>query len=197
MQERSSESVQRISDAASRLLAEGIPLETLTTSQIAAAAGVAVGTLYRFFPDKQAIVDALAVQRLGEFQQLMVACIVPQLNTADGPRLLGEIIDSFVAFLDANPDFRTIAYGGRHISQSTREQHSGMDAGGTVFVKRYMVDVLGMHDMAELEVRLRLVVEAGDRLLAFAFEQSDQTHRQKIIDEAKRMLSRYLFAPMP
>ncbi|HXE11997.1 MAG TPA: TetR/AcrR family transcriptional regulator, partial [Bryobacteraceae bacterium] len=66
MQGRSQETVQRILNATSRLL-ERIPLEEITTSRIAQESGVSVGGLYRFFPDKQAIIDAIAVQHVKEF----------------------------------------------------------------------------------------------------------------------------------
>ena len=46
VQERSQETVQRIHAAASAMLARGMPIETLTTAQIAAEAGLSVGGLY-------------------------------------------------------------------------------------------------------------------------------------------------------
>lgn len=55
---------QRIESAADTVLAtQGVqtPMET-----IARTAGVGVGTLYRHFPDKDALVDALAVRRIEE-----------------------------------------------------------------------------------------------------------------------------------
>ena len=58
VQERSQETVGRVLAGAGRLLARGVSPQGLTTSQIAAEAGLSVGALYRFFPDKQAIVDA-------------------------------------------------------------------------------------------------------------------------------------------
>ena len=42
-----------------RLLEKG-GMAALTTNAVAAAAGVSIGTLYQFFPNKEAILDALA-----------------------------------------------------------------------------------------------------------------------------------------
>src|SRR4051812_17203744 len=57
-------------DAAEGLLAtEGV--EALTTTRIAGEANAAVGSLYQYFPDKTAIVDALAARYLEEFEGLM------------------------------------------------------------------------------------------------------------------------------
>src|SRR5829696_10281387 len=69
-QARSRALMQRVLDAAEELLAsEGA--EALTTTRIATAADVAVGSIYQYFPDKGAIVDALAGRYLDEFEGLM------------------------------------------------------------------------------------------------------------------------------
>src|SRR5919202_2147736 len=69
-QARSRARLQRMLDAADELLAsEGA--EALTTTRVAEAAGVSVGSLYQYLPDKEAIVEALAGRYLAEFEALM------------------------------------------------------------------------------------------------------------------------------
>ena len=58
-QERSRHKVQLIFEATIRVLEKG-GLEALNTNAIAASAGVSIGTLYQFFSNKEAILDALA-----------------------------------------------------------------------------------------------------------------------------------------
>src|ERR1700749_3335085 len=58
-QARSRHKVQLIFEATIRLL-ERDGLAALNTNAIAAAAGVSIGTLYQFFPNKEAILDGLA-----------------------------------------------------------------------------------------------------------------------------------------
>ncbi|WP_077036888.1 TetR/AcrR family transcriptional regulator [Pelomonas sp. KK5] len=57
-QARSQEKVDRILAAAGREVEEG-GLDRLTTNRIAAAAGLSVGTVYDYFPNKESIVGAL------------------------------------------------------------------------------------------------------------------------------------------
>jgi len=64
-QERSRYKVQLIFEAAIRLLERG-GLEALTTNAIAESAGVSIGTLYQFFPNKEAILDSLADREIAE-----------------------------------------------------------------------------------------------------------------------------------
>ena len=193
-QERSQETVQRIFAAAARLLARGVPFEDVTTGMIASEAGVSVGSLYRFFPDKQAIVDAIAVRHLGMFKEELLRDMMMS-PPADGPSALVAAIDAFVAYLDQHADFRTIAYGGRHVSRNAREAQSASDADGAQLVKMLMGQVLGIAPGPDLDRRLRILTEVGDTLLALAYAPGAEAERAPIIDEMKRLLTSYLFSP--
>ena len=57
-QQRSRQMVERLLDATARTLAER-GLDNTTTNHIAENAGVSVGSLYQYFPDKEALVEAL------------------------------------------------------------------------------------------------------------------------------------------
>ena len=59
--------MQRVLDAASSLLGQ-MPLKDVTTTRIAVEAGLSIGALYRFFPDKQTIIDAIAVRHVEQFK---------------------------------------------------------------------------------------------------------------------------------
>lgn len=62
-QARSRASFDAILGGCARVLERG-GYESLTTNHVAVAAGVGIGTLYDFFPNREAIVVALAEQRL-------------------------------------------------------------------------------------------------------------------------------------
>ena len=79
VQSRSQQTVQRVLDAASSLLTQ-MPLEDVTTTRIAAEAGLSIGALYRFFPDKQTIIDAIAVRHVEQFRASLEATVMPALE---------------------------------------------------------------------------------------------------------------------
>src|SRR5580698_2188899 len=98
VQERSFQTVMRVIDAASSLLLT-TPLEDVTTTRIAAAADLSVGALYRFFPDKQSIIDAVAVRHVGDFRSLLESSVMPivesqfqDLATFDPALILDRVI---------------------------------------------------------------------------------------------------------
>lgn len=188
VQERSNETVQQILRAASELLAAETP-DQLTTSRVAQAAGVSVGGLYRFFPDKQSILDAIAVKHVEDLRAALEKKLSVELPE-DGGVLLSMIVDAYVAFLDDRPDFRSIALG-RHISTATRDEHAGPDVGPAALVKKFVLDQIGM-DVGALDLKIRIASEAGERLIAYAYEQPRQ-NRAAIIAEMKAMLTSYIF----
>jgi AcrR family transcriptional regulator len=64
-QKRAQHKVELILEAAMRLLDKGgLPL--LTTNAVAETAGVSIGTLYQYFPNKEAILEALADREMAE-----------------------------------------------------------------------------------------------------------------------------------
>jgi AcrR family transcriptional regulator len=199
VQLRSQQTVQRVLDAASSLLQQ-VSLEEITTTRIAAEAGLSIGALYRFFPDKQTIIDAIAVRHVENFKAevepkllKLIVRDVAGLKGVDPARVLDAVVDAYVVYLDAHPDFRTISFG-RHISPATREREASPQVGLPGLLKKFIVRRLGMADSAELDLRLRVVSEAGERLIAYAYEQQTREDLERIVAEMKRMLARYLFS---
>ena len=100
-QTRSFEKVELILEAATRLLEQG-DVSTLTTNAVAAKAGVSIGTLYQYFNDKQALLDALVQRELG----LMSETILDATQGAPADAAPGDRIRRIVRSVVG-------AYGGR------------------------------------------------------------------------------------
>lgn len=188
-QGRSKATVDKILAGAARLLAGGQGADALTTVGVAKEAGVSVGGLYRFFQDKQAIVDALAMEHLARFKDQLKADIAAAAPT-DPAGFLDAVIDSFVAYLDAHPAFRTLAHQPGLIGADTRAAQTGSDEGAILM--GFILDALGIRPGPTLDLKLRVASEAGDRLIAYAFEQTDRAARDQVIAELKQMLRAYL-----
>jgi AcrR family transcriptional regulator len=198
VQSRSQATVQKVLDAASSLLGR-TPLEDITTTRIAGEAGLSVGALYRFFPDKQSIVDAIAVRHVEQFRRSLEETVIRKLErdladlaTFQPANLLNDVVDAYVDYLDQHPDFRAISFG-RHISAATKEQEASPAVGLPALLKNFMLQRLGIPNTPELDLALRVVSEAGERLIAFAYEQRTREERDRILGEMKRMLASYLF----
>jgi AcrR family transcriptional regulator len=188
VQSRSQHTVQRVLDAASSLL-EQMPLEDVTTTR----------ALYRFFPDKQTIIDAIAVRHVEQFRASLETSVMKvlerelaNLETFDPAKVLDSGVDAYILYLDAHPDFRTISFG-RYISAATKEREASPSVGLPALLKNFMLERLGIPNTPELDLMLRIVSEAGERLIAYAYEQPTREDRDRVISEMKRLLAGYLF----
>ncbi|RMI30064.1 TetR/AcrR family transcriptional regulator [Nocardia stercoris] len=78
-QDRATESRRRLLDAATQLFAER-GISGTSTNRIAAAAGMSIGTLYRYFADREEIVSVLRNKVIGEIEHQVVSNVIAHFN---------------------------------------------------------------------------------------------------------------------
>ena len=108
-QARGQRRIDSLLDVAAQVFAE-VGFEAATTNAIAARAGTSPGSLYRFFPNKDAMAEALAdrfVERLRETQ----AIFGPEIEYLPLDELIDHVIDPLVAFHIAHPGFQALFSG--------------------------------------------------------------------------------------
>jgi AcrR family transcriptional regulator len=108
-QARGQRRIEVILDTAAQLFAE-IGFESTSTNLIAARAGLPIGSVYQFFPNKDAMAEALAdrfVERLRETQ----AIFGPEIEYLPLDELIDHVIDPLVAFHLAHPGFQALFTG--------------------------------------------------------------------------------------
>jgi AcrR family transcriptional regulator len=176
-------------DAAERLLAaQGV--EALTTTRIAAAADVAVGSLYQYFPDKGAIVDALAERYLDEFEGLMESLAEQALTRDWGDDLVDRMIDAFADRYRREAGYRALWFG-RHLSAELREADRRNKLTLADGVRRILVDSGTVRDVKGVRTACRAAVLTADALLVEAFKD-DPRGEPALLREAKRILRCHL-----
>jgi AcrR family transcriptional regulator len=176
------------------LVAEGV--EALTMRRIAERAGVPVGTLYQFFPDKGSVVDAVARAYIAEFDALVDGLVI---SAADGDWSdpVGRIVDEFAALYRSHPGYVAL-WSGRHLSQELAradEANNQLIAAG---VQRLLAEHAGLADGGALELAALVAVRVADALLQYAFAVSPDGD-EAVLAELKTLLRLYLahLAPPP
>jgi AcrR family transcriptional regulator len=105
-QDRSKVTVEAILQATAHILtAEGY--DKVSTNRVAEVAGVSIGSLYQYFPNKESLIAALAQQHTEE----MVALVESNLQNIDDepiPQVLGRIIAAAIAAHAVNPDLHRV-----------------------------------------------------------------------------------------
>jgi AcrR family transcriptional regulator len=109
-QSRSQELVDRLLDGAATLFAE-VGYEAATTNAIAEKAGVSIGSLYRYFPDRKALLAALADRHVRQLRALHDRVFTPDVVYLPLPVLLDRLIDPFVELHMECPAFAHLLLG--------------------------------------------------------------------------------------
>lgn len=106
-QERGRARVAQILDAAEAIFgAQGY--DAATTNQIAAHAGVPIGSLYQFFPNKEALFHAVAERYRAEANAALGAALTPESAALPPDALAERLLGTMVAFGAAHISFTRI-----------------------------------------------------------------------------------------
>lgn len=123
-QERSARRIEALLDAAARLLEDREP-EAITVRDLAAAAGVPTGTLYQFFDDRDAVLQALAVRYLAAMPGVLGD--TPAAGSASWSRTVDGVVDGYAAMIRAHPAIRRLWLSGT-LDAATRRLERETDA---------------------------------------------------------------------
>ena len=100
-----------ILDAAAYEFAE-VGYGAATTNAIAKRAHSSIGSLYQFFPNKQAILSALSERYLNQLGALNDSLFtVQRIRTLSLPSLMEQVVDTFADYCLREPGFEYIFYG--------------------------------------------------------------------------------------
>src|ERR1700743_980799 len=184
IQGRSQDKVQRIL-AATAMLADTMPLESITMMQIAEAAEASFSSIYRFFPSKDAILEAVAMSHLDRLQKLYEIYFA-SATMDDGGKIIDDAIDGYVAFASREPGFRSLWINSSPNAEYLRRSPSVTET-AIQLARAYALAKLGFVEGPALEVRLAVASNAATNILRYAFKQTEFPLDQ-VISELKRWL---------
>jgi AcrR family transcriptional regulator len=188
VQGRSLARVNRMLDACAVLLDE-VGYEGLTTTLVADRAGVAIGSLYQFFPDKRAIVQALAARNL-EAYVARVHERVASCAGGDWRETVAAAIDDFIDMHRSTPGFRTLRFGDV-VDRNLLDEDRDNDTVITEELSLLMIRYFGLPDGPPLRLALLIAVELADGLVKLAFRRDPQGDPE-ILAEARQVVGEYL-----
>lgn len=101
VQERSRQLVDDVLQAAAQVVAE-VGFERASTNKIARRAGVSVGSIYQYFPDKDALMGALIDNRTQRLEKMITRRMMSMMGSPF-PETAEAILRTFVEFVEAEP----------------------------------------------------------------------------------------------
>lgn len=186
-QARSRARVEAILTAADRILSqEGY--EALTTRRIAEEAGTPVGSIYQFYADKSAVVDALGQRYLDAFK----AAIDELVERAVGGDLsdpVGMMVDVYAELVRSQAGGMAL-WAGRHLSPELARADEASNAYIAEGLQRIVEQLTDGPGGQRVQRATRMVVWAANAVLHEVFK-SDGEPDLETVDELKRMLNSY------
>jgi AcrR family transcriptional regulator len=194
-QERGHERVDKLLDAAAAVIAE-VGVDAATTNAIAARADTSVGSLYQFFPNKTAIVEALAARYNVQLRQLNEKSIPAEAAFMPLPDLMERVITPVFNFYLENPAYRHVFHS---LHRPDRPERS--DGAATcqeaelhkAVVARTEAILAVRSPQTPQDVRhlqATVAVLSVHAMLSFAVEAS-VSMRERLVNEVKRLLVVY------
>lgn len=194
VQARSSARLTGLLDAAAAIIDE-IGFERLTTAMVAERAGASIGTVYRYFPDRIAVVEALAarcLQRLGERIDAGLADerITGWCDAVD------IAIDAEVAMYRSEPGFRTVRFGDLETTERLAAEagadadHAASSGARRVTARRFttlLIERFGLAPTDELDLAIEVTTEIGSALIARSFAH-DREGDPRFIEECRAVV---------
>lgn len=175
-------------DCCAELLDE-VGYDDLSTTRIAERAGVAIGSVYQFFPDKKAITQALGLRFLDQFSARVTERL-SDVPFAHWTVAIDRVVDEYIDMHRNVPGFRSLHFGD---VVDLRLLNSGADNNRVLSIRlrKIIVSVTGIPDDGELDRSIHVAVEAADAVLKLAF-RIDSEGEPALVNEAKRLLRSYL-----
>jgi len=157
---RARQTVEAVLEAVIRLLKRH-GSKAITTNRIAEVAGVSIGSLYQYFPDKRAIFSALHQRHIDQIDRLVQTTLIEHASSSL-EQLIRAMVEAMVEAhapdselyellmtevphrADGTRDFSVRLHGAflLAISSRAREWKKGRDLNKVVFVVTHMVEAL-------------------------------------------------------
>ncbi len=188
-QGRGRQRMESLLRAAEEVFAE-IGYERSTTNQIASRASVSPGTLYQFYPNKEAMAEALAAQYAEELERLHEAVFEGEIAAIPLAELIDATVDPFLDFHRKAPAFEALFLAAA-VSPELAERIGVLHR----TVSSRLIALFERRDPDAAKDNLRWAAEAAVgifRGLLPLIATSKGVERTRAVRELKEVLFRYL-----
>lgn len=191
VQARSRETVERILDAAGALLEES-GVDAVTTRAIAERAGITAPSLYRFFADREQVLDALLEQHLERLSTFLAEAEAGWTASSATEFVAGEL-GFYVTYFQANRNAARLWLDGR-VSPTVRAEVLRYNQ-RTAQRLHSLAIAAGLASQQADPLVFVMVVELGDRILDLAFRERRDPDPD-VIRQGRVALTAYLTAAL-
>lgn len=188
-QQRSRERVERMLAAASGLIADK-GSDATKMSEVAERAGVSIGSLYQFFPDKSAIIRALAERHTAAGRACIEAALGEVRNREELLSAFSGLVDTYYRIFLASPVTRDV-WSGMQADKALREIELADSRANAKALIEAMRRVEPSADPDRLAAAAFLVWQLGEATMRLAVSV-EREEGDRLVEAYKRMALREL-----
>lgn len=190
-QGRSKATVSAIMEAGARILAEQ-GWAGFNTNAVAARAGVSIGSLYEYFPDKQTLADAIAAAHIAEGEALLTGAAAGIASAGGTGAIVDALVQGLVDLHKDDPRLHRVLSSEVPLSASVRARVETLRQGAIAFLEQALEPYVDHPGVAA-----QLLVDTADAVIHRWFVEDDGTlaSPERLTQELRRMLRAYLAAP--
>ena len=192
-QERSQATVEAILTATAHILTES-GAEKFTTNRVAELAGVSIGSLYQYFPNKKALLFALAQQQAEQMIQLAQHHLT-EVENLTIPEVIQQIVRAAIAAHSVNPRLHRVLH-----EQISRDEvvPIGAEAQMQNLLRSFLDQRRDQLKPENLDLTVFIVSCTIESLIQRALlDRSDWLTSGELEQEITRLLSGYLVNASP
>ena len=188
-QERSRDRVERILDATAELLVD-TPIDKITTAAIAETAGVPIGSVYQYFPNKLAVLAELARRVMEQVDVKTASLITEDFGVLPWDQAIDRAIDATMEGYAGQPGYLQLLLSirptpeFRAITDESNERVAAMLA--------FHPALQAVIPPDRIQLVTRAAIQAVNALQDWALSEDDPDLTIRIIAEMKTLLKGYL-----
>lgn len=189
-QERARESRDRILDAAAHLFAErGIP--NVSTNRIADHAGMSIGSLYRYFADKDAIIEVLRTRLMRQLEEGFTTAVLSGLALEPQAAIAASLHGIVEGLTEQQGLLRALT------AEATLDGFvfEDLEKRLLLLTRAYLLHMQGPRSDDELDTRAFVMVSVGlATTMRIGLSTPPGLDRARLVDETARMLATWIAA---
>lgn len=192
-QARARVTVDAILEATARVLvAEGY--EGTNTNRVAEVAGVSIGSLYQYFPSKQALVSALVERHVREIMDLLAAGLM-NAATMNLPDAIRKLVQVMLDVHRVEPELhRVLAEQLPRVS--TPDHHRQTNTTAQAMVKGYLEQRRSeLRPGVDLDTAAFILVHSVEAVTHAAVIEQPEMEADRLVREVTDMIVGYLLPP--
>jgi len=188
-QERSRDRVERILDATAKLLGD-TPVDKVTTAAIAETAGVPIGSVYQYFPNKLAVLAELARRVMEQVDLKTASLIAEDFGILPWDQAIDRAIDATMEGFAEQPGYLQLLLSIRPTPEFRAITDESNDRVAAMLAFHPALQAVIPPERIQLVTRA--AIQAVNSLQDWALSQDDPDLTNQIIAEMKTLLKGYL-----